>query len=395
MIRRGFFLMISVLLCLGFSSAEAADVSASVADTLKDGTIAMGAPFFVDIAYYNDFGIVSAAQTPMVFYSPDLSIQNISHRNVGGYSAHVLTGAQTWNDYSIVEMNNWTAYWDLFSRWGAASWDGVLPDSIFYVGIAFDPSWGICDKTVYYRYALQVNEVGTLCLDSTKMVSSQDTFDWMFVDDYGTIVDEFIFNGPYCWTIKDASVDITPPEIYCPSDIAIGCGEATDPSATGFATATDDETVNPVITFSDQIVAGQCPAVTTIHRTWTAVDYGGNSSQCTQVISVEDRYSPTITCPPDIMVDNVNNIGPEYTGLATADDDCDANPQITYSDAQSGTLITRTWLVTDACGHVTECRQEISLYICGDINGDGKVNIMDILYLIDYKFWDGPDPVCP
>lgn len=30
-----------------------------------------------------------------------------------------------------------------------------------------------------------------------------------------------------------------------------------------------------------------------------------------------------------------------------------------------------------------------------DVNGDGDVNILDIIYLINYKFKDGPEPACP
>jgi len=31
---------------------------------------------------------------------------------------------------------------------------------------------------------------------------------------------------------------------------------------------------------------------------------------------------------------------------------------------------------------------------CGDVNNDGAVDILDIIYLIDYKFKGGPDPDC-
>ncbi len=32
--------------------------------------------------------------------------------------------------------------------------------------------------------------------------------------------------------------------------------------------------------------------------------------------------------------------------------------------------------------------------VCGDVNDDGLVNIMDIIYLIDFKFKNGPEPAC-
>jgi hypothetical protein len=35
-----------------------------------------------------------------------------------------------------------------------------------------------------------------------------------------------------------------------------------------------------------------------------------------------------------------------------------------------------------------------SAYICGDVNDDELVNILDIVYLINYKYKDGPEPLC-
>jgi hypothetical protein len=31
-------------------------------------------------------------------------------------------------------------------------------------------------------------------------------------------------------------------------------------------------------------------------------------------------------------------------------------------------------------------------FICGDANDDGRVNVADINYLINYVFWNGPPP---
>ena len=32
-------------------------------------------------------------------------------------------------------------------------------------------------------------------------------------------------------------------------------------------------------------------------------------------------------------------------------------------------------------------------YICGDVNHDELINILDIVYLINYKYKEGPDPI--
>ena len=44
---------------------------------------------------------------------------------------------------------------------------------------------------------------------------------------------------------------------------------------------------------------------------WTATDGSGNTTTCTQVVTVQDKEDPTITCPSDITVDT-------DTGLCTA-----------------------------------------------------------------------------
>ncbi len=34
----------------------------------------------------------------------------------------------------------------------------------------------------------------------------------------------------------------------------------------------------------------------------------------------------------------------------------------------------------------------VASFICGDVNNDGTVNVLDIIFLIDYKFKGGPAP---
>ncbi len=38
---------------------------------------------------------------------------------------------------------------------------------------------------------------------------------------------------------------------------------------------------------------------------------------------------------------------------------------------------------------------KILLYLCGDVDRDGLFNLLDIIYLIDYKFKNGPAPILP
>jgi probable HAF family extracellular repeat protein len=87
-------------------------------------------------------------------------------------------------------------------------------------------------------------------------------------------------------TVPLTIADTTPPVITCPADKVLACGDSTDPSNTGTATATDN-CDQPVITFSDSS-EDNCPNNPShITRTWTATDSSGNASTCVQNIYVQ------------------------------------------------------------------------------------------------------------
>jgi hypothetical protein len=91
--------------------------------------------------------------------------------------------------------------------------------------------------------------------------------------------------------------DSTPPVITCPPDVEVSVGEPTDPSYTGFATATDTCNRNTVVTWADASSALTKGNNTTIVRTWTADD-GCNQSSCVQIITVSTAEGPHIDIKP-------------------------------------------------------------------------------------------------
>lgn len=161
--------------------------------------------------------------------------------------------------------------------------------------------------------------------------------------------------------------DSTPPVITCPADAVIECDESTSPDNTGLASATDNCDTDPIVTYSDVTLAGACPQEYTITRTWIATDACGNSSTCDQTISVEDTTPPLMTCPADVVLECDESTDPVNTGMASATDNCDTAPSITYTDVTTEGAcpqeytITRTWTATDACGNGTNCIQVISV----------------------------------
>lgn len=160
--------------------------------------------------------------------------------------------------------------------------------------------------------------------------------------------------------------DETAPRIACPENVDVACLDEADVSLLGEATATDNCDAEPAITHEDAL-SGECPL--TIERTWSAVDAAGNVSTCVQQIIVNDEEPPAISCPDDIEViceDARNGDGFDIPAdpRATATDNCDPNPDLTYSDAffdGCPAWIERTWVATDACGNSSECVQVITL----------------------------------
>ena len=161
--------------------------------------------------------------------------------------------------------------------------------------------------------------------------------------------------------------DGTAPVITCPADVTIECDASSDPANTGNATATDNCDGSPVITFVDVTAPGACAQESTITRTWTATDACGNSSSCEQIITITDGTAPVITCPADVTIECDASSDPDNTGNATATDNCDGSPTITFSDivapgsGQTLSTITRTWTATDACGNSSSCDQIITV----------------------------------
>ena len=163
--------------------------------------------------------------------------------------------------------------------------------------------------------------------------------------------------------------DSTAPDITCPVNVTIECTESTLPAHTGTASATDNCDLVPSITYEDMTVASTtCVQEYTINRTWKATDDCGNFSTCVQVITIDDSTAPDITCPVNVTIECTESTLPAHTGLASATDNCDLVPSITFEDmtVASSTCvqeytINRTWKATDDCGNFSTCLQVITI----------------------------------
>ena len=145
------------------------------------------------------------------------------------------------------------------------------------------------------------------------------------------------------WTATDASgnsatdtqrvtvtaADTIYPTITAPDDITKeATGEYTFVSP-GNATVTDNIDVSPTVTNN---APSTFPLGTTT-VTWTATDDAGNSASDTQLITVQDTTPPTLTIPPDMVVQSTGDSTWINGGTGTAIDLVDPNPTIHTSYA--------------------------------------------------------------
>ncbi|MEO0727622.1 MAG: hypothetical protein AAFZ63_23975 [Bacteroidota bacterium] len=75
---------------------------------------------------------------------------------------------------------------------------------------------------------------------------------------------------------------------------------------------------------------------------------------------------PTVGCPADRTITCLDSTAPSANGMATGDDDCGDEVDISFMDnsvAGCGNteVITRTWTVTNGCGLTTSCEQIITV----------------------------------
>ncbi len=97
----------------------------------------------------------------------------------------------------------------------------------------------------------------------------------------------------------------------------------------------------------------------------TVTDCHGNVATCQSTVTIIDTENPVITCPGDVTIECDQSSHPDFTGYATATDNCGVDT-ITWSDSPSiyphcvgVDTIWRTWTATDVNGNTSTCTQVI------------------------------------
>lgn len=161
--------------------------------------------------------------------------------------------------------------------------------------------------------------------------------------------------------------DVIAPTITCPADVVTTVSSPTGgPVEFEPATATDDNTAEPTITYSQP--SGSVFPVGETTVTATARDDSGNAAVCTFLVTVElvENESPVVLCPPDVTATSEFPDGIEVTYPdAIASDDDTAEPTVSYS-VNSGerfpvgeTVVTVT--ATDEAGNTGNCTFKVTV----------------------------------
>ena len=180
------------------------------------------------------------------------------------------------------------------------------------------------------------------------------TVTWTIIDDAG--------NTSSCTQLVTV-LDVEAPTVTCPADVTVNTDAGIcDASGVALGTPTSADNCGVVSTTND------APALFPLGNTtvtWTVTDAAGNSSTCTQVVTVVDTEAPVITCPADLTV-SANGGVCDATGVAIGSpvvtDNCtiasvtnDAPPVFPLGNTAV------TWTVVDASGNTTTCTQVITV----------------------------------
>jgi hypothetical protein len=173
-------------------------------------------------------------------------------------------------------------------------------------------------------------------------------------------------------------IDDIPPTIECPQNVSIECGESTDPSVVGQATASDNCIPALLqIAYTDS-GTGTCPTVIT--RTWTAIDGSDNLRTCNQIITLADTTPPVIVVPSDITIPALDSSGATVSFTATANDTVDGAITPVCEPPSGSTFPIGSTIVectaTDSSGNSASESFTVTI-IAIDTDGDGIPDIED------------------
>jgi hypothetical protein len=117
-----------------------------------------------------------------------------------------------------------------------------------------------------------------------------------------TVLDE---RPPVVTSCNDEPVVVAAGEGSCEAEVTLAIPEANDPCGESFTIIHDSE----FITETTETTATGIFPVGEHTITWTITDVSGNSATCIQEITVTDTQAPTISCPTEMVEDEITDGG--------------------------------------------------------------------------------------
>ena len=171
--------------------------------------------------------------------------------------------------------------------------------------------------------------------------------------------------------------DVLAPDITCPPDVIVDCGDPTTIMALGNATVIDNCDQMIAVTNNDVMIATSMGNCMGIERTFTVVDNFMNDTSCVQIIQLIDNVAPVLdfgmgVVPPQDTTLNCMEAIPMPPMGVTMTDNCAASQTINVVEVNNqlanslmcgfyNYTIVRTWTAADDCGNTTVHTQVISI----------------------------------
>ena len=170
--------------------------------------------------------------------------------------------------------------------------------------------------------------------------------------------------------------DTENPVISCPASVSVSADNGSC-EATGVVLGNPFTTDNcPGVAVSNDAPASYPVGITMV--TWTVTDGSGNSSNCTQTVTVTDDELPTIVCMPDVTIyTDPGECAARFPYLDPVGiDNCPGAVTILLSGLGGGNTTTfpnpgvgfpavgthtNTWQVTDAAGNTATCSFNVTV----------------------------------
>jgi gliding motility-associated-like protein len=324
-----------------------------------------------DIAVFNDPGECSAAvtvNTPVATdnCSVDFVINDYNNTNDASDNYPVGTTVVTWTVFDIYG-NSASCQQTIIVT------DNEAPAVTCPANITQTADAGLCEALVNVPpiTASDNCQIGTIVNDFTGTDNATavypvgtTTVTWTVTDIYGNI--------SVC-SMEVTVTDNEAPAVDCSDDITINTEPGICEASVIIVPPVVDDNCGILSVVNDYNSTGDASDIypegsTTV--TWTITDIHGNTSTCSQVITVNDEELPVITCPADLLIPAEDGLCEALVTISVpaVNDNCGIASLINdYNGTDNATDIypvgttVVTWTVTDVNGNTANCQTTVTV----------------------------------